>query len=105
VAGGTAVAARGLRMFAGSLRAGNGLLVTKGRSLLSSSRWAPWRCSARYRSTWRTRRVPLGVLALRELESSAPLGIPLPAFILVGLAAALAFISDDEYGRYTRAVG
>ena len=41
-----------------------------------------------------------------ELGSSAPLGIPLPAFILVGLAAALAFIfGRTRYGRYTRAVG
>jgi len=39
-------------------------------------------------------------------DSSAPLGIPLPASFLLGLAAALAFrVQRTRYGRYTRAVG
>jgi len=41
-----------------------------------------------------------------ELGSAAPLGIPVPALILLGLAAALAFVfARTKYGRYTRAVG
>src|SRR6266850_2089894 len=85
----------------------NGLLVTKGRIapfIVTLGTMALFRSLSLYMANAGEFRSASSLFG--ELGSSAPLGIPLPAFILLGLAAALAFVfKRTRYGRYTRAVG
>jgi ribose transport system permease protein len=85
----------------------NGLLVTKGRIapfIVTLGTMALFRSLSLYiadAGEFRSESALFG-----ELGSSAPLGIPLPALILLGLAALLSFVfTRTRYGRYTRAVG
>src|SRR3989449_813247 len=106
---GTAVAAAVVCAIFAGLACGlaNGLLVTKGRIapfIVTLGSMALFRSLSLYMANAGEFRSASSLFG--ELGSSAPLGIPLPAFILVGLAAALAFIfGRTRYGRYTRAVG
>jgi len=106
---GTAVAAAVVCAIFAGLACGlaNGLLVTKGRIapfIVTLGTMALFRSLSLYMANAGEFRSASSLFG--ELGSSAPLGIPLPAFILVGLAAALAFIfGRTRYGRYTRAVG
>jgi ribose transport system permease protein len=106
---GTAVAAAVVCAIFVGLACGlaNGLLVTKGRIapfIVTLGTMALFRSLSLYMANAGEFRSASSLFG--ELGSSAPLGIPLPAFILVGLAAALAFIfGRTRYGRYTRAVG
>ena len=81
----------------------NGLLVTKGKIapfIVTLGTMALFRSLSLYMANAGEFRSASSLFG--ELGSSAPLGIPLPAFILVGLAAALAFIfGRTRYGRYT----
>src|SRR6267143_634373 len=85
----------------------NGLLVTKGRIapfIVTLGTMALFRSLSLYMANAGEFRSASSLFG--ELGSSAPLGIQLPAFILLGLAAALAFVfKRTRYGRYTRAVG
>jgi ribose transport system permease protein len=85
----------------------NGLLITKGRIapfIVTLGTMALFRSLSLYMANageFRSESSWFG-----DLGSSAPLGIPLPALVLMGLAAALSFVfSRTRYGRYTRAVG
>jgi ribose transport system permease protein len=87
--------------------AANGVLVTKGRIapfLVTLGTMALFRSLSLYMGNageFRSESTLFG-----DLGSSAPLGVPLPATILIGLAAALSFVlSRTRYGRYVRAVG
>jgi ribose transport system permease protein len=85
----------------------NGVLVTKGRIapfIVTLGTMALFRSLSLYignAGEFRSESALFG-----DLGSSAPLGVPLPALILIGLAAALSFVlSRTRYGRYVRAVG
>ncbi|BDG02889.1 ABC transporter permease [Anaeromyxobacter oryzae] len=85
----------------------NGVLVTKGRIapfIVTLGTMALFRSLSLYMGNageFRSESMVFG-----ELGSSAPLGVPLPAFILIGLAGALSFVfTRTRYGRYVRAVG
>jgi ribose transport system permease protein len=86
---------------------GNGLLVTKGRIapfIVTLGTMALFRSLSLYMANageFRSESYEFG-----ELGSSAILGVPLPALVLLGLAAALSFVlGRTRFGRYTRAVG
>jgi len=85
----------------------NGLLVTKGRIapfIVTLGTMALFRSLSLYMANAGEFRS--GSSLFGEIGSSAPLGVPLPALILLALAAALSFVfSRTRYGRYTRAVG
>ena len=85
----------------------NGLLVTKGRIapfIVTLGTMALFRSLSLYMANAGEFRSESSLFG--ELGSSAPLGVPLPALILLALAAALSFVfSRTRYGRYTRAVG
>ena len=85
----------------------NGLLVTKGRIapfIVTLGTMALFRSLSLYMANAGEFRSVSSLFG--ELGSAAPLGIPVPALILLGLAAALAFVfARTKYGRYTRAVG
>jgi ribose transport system permease protein len=85
----------------------NGLLVTKGRIapfIVTLGTMALFRSLSLYMANAGEFRSASSLFG--ELGSSAPLGVPLPALILLGLAAVLAFVfKRTRYGRYTRAVG
>jgi ribose transport system permease protein len=85
----------------------NGLLVTKGRIapfIVTLGTMALFRSLSLYMANAGEFRSESQLFG--DLGSSAPLGVPLPALILMGLAAALSFVfSRTRYGRYTRAVG
>ncbi|HET9599299.1 MAG TPA: ABC transporter permease [Anaeromyxobacteraceae bacterium] len=85
----------------------NGLLVTKGRI-------APFIVTLGTMALFRSLSLYLGdagefrstSMAFGELGSAALLGIPLPALVLLALAAALSLLfTRTRYGRYVRAVG
>jgi ribose transport system permease protein len=85
----------------------NGLLVTKGRIapfIVTLGTMALFRSLSLYMANAGEFRSASSLFG--ELGSAAPLGVPLPALILLGLAAVLAFVfARTKYGRYTRAVG
>ena len=85
----------------------NGLLVTKGRIapfIVTLGTMALFRSLSLYMGDAGEFRSESPLFG--DLGSSAPLGVPLPALILIGLAAALSFVfSRTRYGRYVRAVG
>ncbi|HEY4883524.1 MAG TPA: ABC transporter permease [Myxococcales bacterium] len=85
----------------------NGLLVTKGRIapfIVTLGTMALFRSLSLYMANAGEFRSASSLFG--ELGSAAPLGVPLPALILLGLAAILAFVfKRTRYGRYTRAVG
>jgi ribose transport system permease protein len=85
----------------------NGLLVTKGRI-------APFIVTLGTMAIFRSLSLYLGdagefrstSMGFGELGSAALLGIPLPALVLLALAAALSLLfTRTRYGRYVRAVG
>lgn len=86
---------------------GNGLLVTKGRIapfIVTLGTMALFRSLSLYigdAGEFRSASSRFG-----DLGSWAPLGVPLPALTLLGLAALLSLaFSRTRWGRYTRAVG
>ena len=86
---------------------GNGLLVTKGRIapfIVTLGTMALFRSLSLYigdAGEFRSASARFG-----DLGSWAPLGVPLPAVVLLGLAALLSLaFSRTRWGRYTRAVG
>jgi ribose transport system permease protein len=85
----------------------NGVLVTKGRIapfIVTLGTMALFRSLSLYMGNAGEFRSESALFG--DLGSSAPLGVPLPASILIGLAAALSFVlSRTRYGRYVRAVG
>jgi ribose transport system permease protein len=85
----------------------NGILVTKGRIapfIVTLGTMALFRSLSLYMGNAGEFRSESSLFG--DLGSSAPLGVPLPALILIGLAAALSFVfRRTRYGRYTRAVG
>ena len=85
----------------------NGLLVTKGRIapfIVTLGTMAIFRSVSLYMANAGEFRSDSSLFG--ELGSAAPLGVPLPAIVLVALAAALSFVFHrTRYGRYTRAVG
>src|SRR5256885_8742812 len=109
LAQGTAVAAAIACAVLAGLACGlaNGLLVTKGRIapfIVTLGTMALFRSLSLYMANAGEFRSVSSLFG--ELGSAAPLGIPVPALILLGLAAALAFVfARTKYGRYTRAVG
>jgi ribose transport system permease protein len=85
----------------------NGVLVTKGRIapfIVTLGTMALFRSLSLYMGNageFRSESTLFG-----DLGSSAPLGVPLPALIMIALAASLSFVfSRTRYGRYVRAVG
>jgi ribose transport system permease protein len=106
---GTAIAASVGCAIAAGLACGlaNGLLVAKGRIapfIVTLGTMALFRSLSLYMANAGEFRSESALFG--ELGSSAPLGVPLPALILIGLAVALSFVfSRTRYGRYTRAVG
>jgi ribose transport system permease protein len=85
----------------------NGVLVTKGRI-------APFIVTLGTMALFRSLSLYLGDAGefrsgsdlFGELGSSAPLGLPLPALVMVALAGLLSLVfSRTRYGRYVRAVG
>jgi len=106
---GAAVAAAVACALAAGLACGlaNGLLVTKGRI-------APFIVTLGTMALFRSLSLYLGdagefrseVERFGDLGSAAPAGLPLPALVLVGLAALLSLLfSRTRYGRAVRAVG
>ncbi len=85
----------------------NGLLVTKGRIapfIVTLGTMALFRSLALYMGNAGEFRSESALFG--DLGSSAPLGIPLPALVLLASAAVLSLVlSRTRYGRYTRAVG
>lgn len=85
----------------------NGVLVTKGRIapfIVTLGTMALFRSLSLYMGNAGEFRSEAALFG--DLGSSAPLGVPLPALILLGLAGALSFVfSRTRYGRYVRAVG
>lgn len=86
---------------------GNGLLVTKGRIapfIVTLGTMALFRSLSLYMANageFRSESTLFG-----DLGSAAPLGLPLPALVLLGSAAVLAFVlTRTRYGRFVRAVG
>jgi ribose transport system permease protein len=106
---GVAIAAAVACAVLGGLACGlvNGLLVTKGRI-------APFIVTLGTMAIFRSLSLYMGDAgefrsassAFGELGSSAPLGVPLPALVMLALAAALSLaFTRTRYGRYVRAVG
>ncbi|HEX7489044.1 MAG TPA: ABC transporter permease [Anaeromyxobacteraceae bacterium] len=85
----------------------NGLLVTKGRIapfIVTLGTMALFRSLSLYLGNAGEFRSASALFG--DLGSSAPVGLPLPALILVGLAALLSLVfARTRYGRYVRAVG
>jgi len=85
----------------------NGLLVTKGRIapfIVTLGTMALFRSLSLYLGNAGEFRSESALFG--DLGSSAPLGLPLPALILVGLAGLLSLVfARTRYGRYVRAVG
>jgi len=85
----------------------NGILVTKGRIapfIVTLGTMALFRSLSLYMGDAGEFRSESALFG--DLGSSAPLGVPLPATVLVALAAALSFVfTRTRYGRYVRAVG
>lgn len=85
----------------------NGVLITKGRIapfIVTLGTMALFRSLSLYMGNAGEFRS--GCSLFGEIGSAAPLGVPLPAFVLLGLAALLSFLFHrTRYGRYTRAVG
>ena len=86
---------------------GNGLLVTKGRIapfIVTLGTMALFRSLSLYIGDAGEFRSASAVFG--DLGSWMPLGVPLPAVVLLGLAALLSLaFSRTRWGRYTRAVG
>jgi len=86
---------------------GNGLLVTKGRIapfIVTLGTMALFRSLSLYIGDAGEFRSASAVFG--DLGSWMPLGVPLPAAVLLGLAALLSLaFSRTRWGRYTRAVG
>jgi ribose transport system permease protein len=85
----------------------NGVLVTKGRI-------APFIVTLGTMAIFRSLSLYMGdagefrstSMAFGELGAAMPLGVPLPALVLLALAAALSLLfTRTRYGRYVRAVG
>jgi ribose transport system permease protein len=106
---GTAVAAAVACAILSGLGCGlaNGLLVTKGRIapfIVTLGTMALFRSLSLYMADAGEFRSASSLFG--ELGSAGLLGVPLPALILLGFAATLAFVfSRTRYGRYSRAVG
>jgi ribose transport system permease protein len=85
----------------------NGVLVTKGRIapfIVTLGTMALFRSLSLYMGEAGEFRSESALFG--DLGSSAPLGVPLPALILLGLAALLSLVfTRTRFGRYTRAVG
>jgi ribose transport system permease protein len=85
----------------------NGLLITKGRIapfIVTLGSMAIFRSLSLYMADAAEFRSESALFG--DLGSAAPLGIPLPALILLALAAGLSFLfRRTRYGRYVRAVG
>jgi ribose transport system permease protein len=85
----------------------NGLIITKGRVapfIVTLGTMALFRSLALYMGNAGEFRSESSLFG--ELGSSAPLGVPLPALVLLISAAVLSLVfSRTRYGRYTRAVG
>jgi len=91
----------------GACGLGNGLLVTKGRIapfIVTLGTMALFRSLSLYMANAGEFRSESSLFG--ELGSSSLLGVPLPALILLLLAAALSLVlTRTRWGRYTRAVG
>ena len=85
----------------------NGVLVTKGRIapfIVTLGTMALFRSLALYMGDAGEFRSASSTFG--NLGSAAPLGVPVPAALLLALAAALSFVfTRTRYGRYVRAVG
>jgi ribose transport system permease protein len=85
----------------------NGVLITKGRIapfIVTLGTMALFRSLSLYMADAGEFRSVSGLFG--KLGSAAPGRIPVPVFVMVGLAAALAFLlTRTRYGRYVRAVG
>ena len=106
---GTAVAAAVAVAVCAGLVCGfsNGLLITKGRIapfIVTLGTMAIFRSVSLYMAEAGEFRSQSSLFG--DLGSAVPLGVPLPALILLFIAAALSFVLKRmRYGRYVRAVG